>query len=386
MELIKRKISLETHYFVKTYIYIKDIIMKKLNTHIIIEKFKIVHGNKYDYSEVYYKNNKTKVTIICPEHGEFKQSPNLHLSGSGCPKCGNLSKVFKNKVNIKNFRDKVILIHGNKYDYSLVKIGFYKDKVTIICPEHGEFKQSPKVHLNGSGCPKCSGLCKYTTEEFIKESNIIHKNKYNYRLSNYINAKTKIKITCPTHGLFEQSPNPHLNGQGCPKCAGKNKTTDEIVTEFKLIHGNKYDYSEVEYKHNKLKVKIKCLLHGVFSQKPYSHLSGQACPKCRESKGEKIIRVFLDEHKINYESQKKFSDCKNFRPLPFDFYLPDYNICIEFDGIQHSKAMNNRGGIEAFNGILHRDAIKTKYCLDKGIKLIRINYNDDILTQLNNIL
>ena len=132
-----------------------------LTTESFIEKAKKVHGDKYDYSKVEYKNCKTKVCIICPKHGEFWQEARQHLSGRGCPECKRKKCGSSQKSNIKDFINKAKEVHGNKYDYSKVEYKNSKTKVCIICPEHGEFWQRPYVHLLGQGCPKCGNKKKH---------------------------------------------------------------------------------------------------------------------------------------------------------------------------------------------------------------------------------
>jgi len=141
--------------------------------------------------------------------------------------------------------------HNNKYDYSLVKYKNTNTKVKITCPEHGVFEQSPHTHLY-HGCSSCVGLKKLTKKEFIKKANKIHNNKYNYSLVEYKNTQTKVKIICPKHGSFEQTPNNHTTQkQGCPKCVGKYKTDNEIVEDFNHIHNNKYEYDLMNYTQTK---------------------------------------------------------------------------------------------------------------------------------------
>lgn len=174
-------------------------------------------------------------------------------------------------------------IHGDKYDYSNVLYVNVNTKVNIICPKHGIFSQFPYKHLCGNGCPKCAGKNK-TTDEFLNEIIKIHGDKYDYSLVEYVNTSTKIKIICKEHGIFEQMPSKHLCGKGCPKCAGKNKTTDEIISKFNNIHNNKYDYSLVQYIIARIKVDVVCKEHGIFSVSPNNHLKGSGCPTCYQHK------------------------------------------------------------------------------------------------------
>ena len=284
------------------------------------------------------------------------------------------------------FIQNAIIKHNNKYDYSLVNYIKSKIKVKIICPEHGEFEQTPSGHLNGDGCPNCGGVAKLTNNSFISKSIIIHKNKYDYSLIKYINNKFKVKIICPIHGEFEQRPDHHLFGKGCPNCSNR-ITTTEFINRAILNHGDKYDYSLVNYIDNRLKVKIICPIHGEFEQVAYSHIHGNGCKKCKASKGEKIIIDFLKRENILFTTQKKFSECRDINELPFDFYLPDYNTCIEFHGKQHYEFIKHfhKNKIN-FNKQLNRDKIKFEYCENSQIRLLVIKYNENIINYLNKFL
>lgn len=188
------------------------------NTSEFIEIARSVHGERYDYSSVQYKNNQEKVEITCPIHGSFFVSPNSHIQGSGCPKCaGNMP------LGTMEFIARAQAVHENFYSYELVKYKNNREKVEIICPIHGPLSQSPNHHLNGHGCSKCVGTYSPTTEEFIKKATLVRGDQYNYDLVDYKCSHEKITISCRTHGPpFEQTPGHHLDGENCPKCAGKN--------------------------------------------------------------------------------------------------------------------------------------------------------------------
>ena len=353
--------------------------MRKQTKIEFIEKAKLIHSNKYDYSLVEYINSSTKVNILCSEHGEFEQTPNNHLRGNGCPIC-----VGRNKDNEKIIRN-FVYIHYGKYDYSLVNYKNDKTKVKIICPTHGEFEQTPNSHLSGSGCPICNNK-RNCTNQFIENSKLVHGDKYEYSLVEYINNKTKVKIICFDHGEFEQVPISHINGSGCPKCIGRNKTTFEFIQGCKLIHGDKYDYSLVDYTGALNKIKIVCSKHGEFEQTATTHLSGRGCPICRESRGEKEIKEFLIKNNVKFIHQHKFNNCKDKRPLPFDFYLPDKNLCIEFDGRQHFEVIKRWGGEDGLKDQQKKDKIKTEYCLKNKISLLRISHKENIYNKLKQII
>ena len=200
-----------------------------------IKKAKKVHGDKYDYSKVDYINSQTKVCIICPEHGEFWQIPASHIRGYKCPECGNYNRGSKKRISKEEFIKKAKEVHGDKYDYSKVEYINANTKVCIICPEHGEFWQEPVVHIKQkSGCPKCVGR-NTTTEEFIKKAMEVHGERYDYSKVVYTKAHNKVCIICPEHGEFWQTPAKHLLGQGCSKCGikyrgeGKKLTTKDLT-------------------------------------------------------------------------------------------------------------------------------------------------------------
>lgn len=309
------------------------------------------------------------------------------------------------RLTTEEFIDKSNKAHLGKnvesnYDYSKAKYIDNKTKIIIICKKygHGEFIQIPSDHINGHGCPKCSGRLKYTKEEFIIRSQSIHKDefenpRYDYSKVVYINNKTKVKIICNKHGIFEQKPESHTNQKnGCPKCSRVAiPTTIEFVEKCKQIHKNeygqpKYDYSKTVYTNAFSKVAIICSNHGEFLQVANYHLRGNGCPTCKDSKGEMKILSFLTQQKINKIRNKRFSDCKHKYELPFDFYLPDHNICIEYDGEFHYNLSKFRDNEIKLSNMQRNDKIKDKYCKDNNIYLIRIPYwnfdkIDDILKQ-----
>lgn len=290
------------------------------------------------------------------------------------------------KRTTEQFIREAKIIHGEKYDYSLTEYITRSTKVKIICPKHGEFEQQAGHHLNGFGCAACSGIKKLTAEEFIIKAKTIHGEKYDYSLIKYTNNKTKVKIICKEHGEFKQIPAGHLVGKGCPKCCGKYKTVEGFIEEAKIIHGNKYNYSLAkEYRSNKTKITIICPKHGEFEQSPSAHIhQKQGCPICNESKGEASISRYLTNLNVKFEQEKRFDDCRNKLPLPFDFYLPEHNICIEYDGEQHFKSVRRFGGRKKLTEIQYHDSIKTNYCSKNNIKLIRIRYNENVESILNN--
>ena len=197
--------------------------MAKLTTEEFIAKAKAVHGDRYDYSKVKYVDSKTKVCIVCKEHGEFWQKPGNHLRGIRCHQCGIEDRRAKRTLPVEDFLESAKAIHGDKYDYSKVQYINRKTSVCIICPVHGEFWQSPKKHLAGHGCEKCfreSLKKRYAlgNKRFIEKACAIYNSFYDYGKVNYQNSNIPVTITCPIHGDFQQKPSVHLSGHGCPHC------------------------------------------------------------------------------------------------------------------------------------------------------------------------
>jgi Protein of unknown function (DUF723). len=243
---------------------------KRYTTEEFIAKARAVHGDRYDYSRVDYVDSVTPVRIVCPEHGEFKQRPAMHLSGSGCPGCAN-EKVRKALSDTReSFIEKARKVHGNKYDYSLVDYAGSDRKVTIICPIHGAFQQTPHGHISGQECPacgriKCDESRKKGLQFFLDQAHAVHGDKYDYFKVDLKTRREKVTIICPIHGEFEQTPHNHtVQKQGCPKCARESnavkitKDTEWFLEKARVIHGDRYDYSETVYTKAKEKLCIIC--------------------------------------------------------------------------------------------------------------------------------
>ncbi len=288
------------------------------------------------------------------------------------------------KKNTESFVKECIL-KNNSYDYSLVEYKNNKTKVKIICEKHGVFEQTPNNHLKGQDCPDCSDkhFKLKSNDEIINDFILLNGDKYDYSLVDYKGNKTKVEIVCKKHGSFFQTPNNHLKGQDCPDC--KKITTEIFINRANEVHNKKYDYSLVEYINMTEKVIINCLKHGLFKQATRSHLNGVGCPKCQESKGEREIRKILEMYNIEYLNQHSFIDCFYKRELKFDFYLPNLNICIEYDGEQHFKPIDFYGGMKNFKIQKERDSIKSNYCKYNNIKLLRISYKDDIKNKMRDV-
>ena len=352
----------------------------------VISECDSVHGGKYDYSLFKeYVNNKTKFPIICHEkdengieHGVFYQNYEHHVRrGHGCPKCSGNKKLTEDEI-IENAKK----VWGNVYNYDKSHPSSTHSKMIITCPKHGDFEMTPHDHINGKqGCPKCryerlwDTRGRLTVDDVKKRFHEVHGDKYDYSLfTEYKNNRTKIPVICEKHGIFYVTPNSHINGRGCSECA-KEKIGEmnrlhinEVIRRIKDTHGNRYVIpDDFEYISNNKKVKLICPEHGEFWQLPFNLWRGVGCPKCNKSKLETEFSIFLERNGIAFEEQKKFEWLKNYE---LDFYLPDYNIAVECQGIQHFKPVELFGGREQFEKQKMWDAEKKSLCENNGIKIL----------------
>jgi len=261
---------------------------KKVTTQDFIRRSREVHGDRYDYSKSVYVAAIADITIICPIHGEFRQRPTNHYIGHGCHECGG-----NKPLTVERFIARARVRHGDRYDYSQVEFENVESKVKIACPEHGVFVQRVMSHLKGFNCPRCgrvsvAGKLGHSLERFIQDAKNAHGDKYDYSEAEYVNAFKKVRIICPIHGTFLQTPASHIRGTGCSKCGDlstaekRRLTTEEFIARAKLAHGDKYDYSKVVYTSSHDKVEIVCAEHGSFFQSASNHTNGNkaGCPGC----------------------------------------------------------------------------------------------------------
>lgn len=356
---------------------------------------------KYDYSLIpetfQYKD---KLPVIChehnglgEEHGVFYTTLDHIRRGDGCPKCNG------KYMTKEEFVAKAQEIHGDKYEYDNFVFVDKKTKGLIYCKKHNtDFLQSPAKHLAGQGCPKCryeksSASKRHDTEWFIAKAKEIHGEKYDYSKVKYSKGKEKVEIICPEHGPFQMTPFNHIHAthpQGCPKCGRirtdqkRTLTNEEFISKAKEVHGDRYDYSEVNYKNTNTKVCIICPEHGKFWQEPANHLMGQNCPHCSKtmSQGEEEVYNFccqlFGKNNVKQRMRGVLRDNKEI-----DIYIPTKKIAIEYDGlIWHS---------ERFNKDKKYHLNKTLECENQGIRLIHIfedewiNKQEIVKSRLRNI-
>lgn len=275
--------------------------------------------------------------------------------------------------------------HNNKYNYdNTIYVGIF-NKVKITCPIHGDFLQNPNNHLQGKGCSLCkresiSSLFSLSIEKFIEKAKALHGNRYDYSKVIYKNNSTKICVVCEEHGQFWQTPNAHLSGKGCPYCRNKNTSIrfksnlNLFIEKSNILHNNKYIYSKTVYTGTHKKVIIICPDHGEFKQLPSSHLQKHGCPVCNSSTGELAIKNILDKNNIKYKQEYIIPEIVSL--LRYDFYLPDYNILIEFHGKQHYEynPFFHCNGEDDFLKQKDRDMFKRDHAIRFKYRLLEFNY------------
>lgn len=394
-----------------------------------------------------YINSYTPILHRCKIDGcEWSPIPNSIIQGCGCPECGKLNAATKRTKTHEQYVDEVAKINP---DIEVVGVySGDRIPILHRCKIDGyEWKAKPSNILHGTGCPRCAKCEKYGHDEYAKR--ISHINKDIDVLGKYVNSTTKILHLCKICGhKWYAAPYTVLRGNGCPECKiNKRKKSTfqyrkevaainqniEVVGEYvnnytPILHRCKIDGYEwcaqpknillgkgcpkcagnMRYGHDgyvalvaKINPDIEVIgmyvnahtqiLHKCKIDRyewmaiPNNILRGAGCPKCNISKGEMAIVKFLDSIGVLYEQQKRFDDCRDKYTLPFDFYLPDYNVCIEYNGIQHYEPVDIFGGEDAFKGTIKRDKIKEDYCRQNNILLFQIPYYKDIDDEFQNL-
>jgi very-short-patch-repair endonuclease len=341
-----------------------------------LERARKTHGYKYIYPNLGNKILSYDDIEIIYNGISYTQKVVKHILLGRCPEKNTAKKTTEQFI--KEAKE----VWNDKYDYSLTEYKGALKKVKIIF--NGiVFEQTAIDHLNKSNCEYTLSL-----DVFISKAIKKWGDKYDYSLITNVICSKKVDIIYKkTNEVFKQYPHRHLT-TAPEKVRKKIKwTTEQFILESNIIHDNKFDYSKTDYKGIGNKVIIICPIHGDFNQTPGSHLRGRGCGLCNDSKGEKAISKYLDKNLISYYRQHKFEDCKNIHQLPFDFYIPSKRLIIEFDGKQHYEPMSFFGGVEAYERLKVNDNIKNEYCEDNYIDLVRIKYDsiDNIISILDGI-
>ena len=300
-----------------------------LSTSIFIERATAIHHGKYKYSKTIYVKSSAKLTITCLEHGDFEQTANDHLRGKGCRLCAREANANRQKYNQHKFIEKSIEVHGCIFEYSKAVYLDSKTPLILICKTHGEFTVTPARHLSRmQGCPQCTKeKTTVGTKKFIEKSIQKHGvGTYDYSKSECKNAESIVEIGCKKHGFFTQRAATHMAGHGCSDCGiEKRKPAQKMSLKIWLekarkTHGDRFDYSRVEYLGSGEPVEIGCPDHGFFMQVATRHLKSKlACPSCVGLNISEVKKTNLDDwldraikkhgKKYGYEKVKELKAC-----------------------------------------------------------------------------
>jgi hypothetical protein len=361
-----------------------------------VQRAREIHGDRYDYSKVVYTNMNTKICIGCKEHGEFMQSASKHiLSKRGCPTCGIKKCAKAITIPWEEFLIRARKKHGNRFQYIEETYTGMKNKMDIICPDHGKITMDAVSHcITKTGCKLCGNMSKAVNktiahEDFIKRANEFHNYNYDYSKALYKNGNKKITIICKNHGEFEQTAYKHLFS-GCRKCADdlhaskSRKSIDKYIEDAIKIHGNLYDYSKVNYKNSKTKIIISCKIHGDFEKIASDHLVGQGCQKCKPPKHSKFAiswlkyRMVCDNVHIQHAENGGEHRIKNSL-YHADGYCKETNTLYEaFGSYWHGSPKifdpdkRNKHTGKTFGELYQNTLKKREHCLQNGYNVIEV--------------
>lgn len=363
----------------------------KYTTEAFIEKLREKHGDRYDYSDVLYVGSQKKVKIYCNEHGVFEQLASQHLQGSDCPTCASIAAHNKTRKTTEFFLEKFKARYGDRFDYSQTKFVSIRDRLLVICREHGPFEIFPYNHLSGNGgCKICSRVEKLTTASFIERARKLHGNRWDYSKTNYTIAKRDVIVTCKSHGDFEVAPHDHLKIKrgkpigGCAKCQHESQflTQEQFISMAKEKHGDRFDYSQTVYKGRKQLVKILCEKHGPFEQTANSHMRGSGCRFCRYSVSKKEIR-WLKHMGVSEDCWQKTLTMTSGKRYRVDAYDPASNTVYEFNGdywhgnpAKYTRNQLNEINGETFGALFDKTQFKLKDLLENGYSVVSVWESD----------
>lgn len=370
---------------------------QRTNEQFIKEVYKLV-GDEYTFLDEYIK----ALDKIRCRHNKcgtvWKVKPNTFLCGSRCPNIDCIpKKPYKTQEQI------VEEVRG-KTNGEYVLVDRYQGDGTKILFQHVKcgykWKIKPNDILNGHGCPQCTNHIQWTTEDYKKFLKLTYGDEYSL-LSKYKTMLDCVKVRHKKCGRVYWTEAATLkSGHGCKLCAAKAQgiksrlNPDEFNKRVLDLLGLDYEVTGYVRREDPVNAYHKKCGHR-WRPKASNLLSGSGCPFCKQSRGERTIANWLKSNSIAHIPQKKFKDCKDINQLPFDFYIPSYNLIIEYDGRQHFSGSDDYFGGEKAYKIRHKhDLIKNKYCADNNINLLRIPYTvkgDDIgktiqakLSELNN--
>lgn len=365
---------------------------------VFIQKAKAIHGDRYDYSKVVYSGQSHGVTIVCPEHGEFTKSAGNHIQRKqGCPLCGYAGGAKKNTLTSSEYINRVKLVdHHGDYDLSKIVYNGMNERIVVTCVKHNTVCHPRAIDflLGRDPCEECSRgkhirsveKRAISWQQFMNDASATHNGKYEYKTPETFSLTDTITIVCPEHGEFEQTGYDHRAGKGCKACGvtraadTKRRTYDEFVQMARNTHGDKYDYSEVDYRNNGYKIKIGCPTHGWFWQRPYNHLLGFGCGGCSvgTSKAELEILEYIGDLGEETLSRQKIGGYE------YDIIIENKRVAIEYCGNYWHSELNGKGWKYHLN--------KLNIAHENGYRLLTIfedewvNKEEIVKSRIRNIL
>jgi ribosomal protein L36 len=340
-----------------------------------VERAREVHGSTYEYGRLQDQDTKGRVKIICADHGGFWQTRGNHLAGRGCKSCALASKTttverFIEKAKVAHGDDRY------DYEL-VTQFRTTQDKVEIICPFHGLFSQVARDHMRGVGCANCAiESNRKTFDEFLEQARTTHGDRYQYLRESWRAQDGFVTVVCGDHGKFKQRQWNHIAGDGCPDCGLARRTLgfSGFLERAKAIHGDRYSYLESSYIDSAGQITVICKDHGQFEKHISNLFVGQGCPRCfgGSSRAEKELGSFL---KAELAATVEFGNRSEVSPLELDIYIPKLKIAIEFNGIYwHSKG---DWAEDVLTGSARsKETRKSQRCFDRGIQLLHI-WEDD---------
>ena len=355
-----------------------------------------------DFSKSVFHDTRTKVVVTCKIHGDFEILPSNLFQGANCRECAQTQAGRKRRVSKKDLIDRLKTKFGNLYEVDKNSVVKATSPIQLKCKTHGWFEGLIGNLLNSSGCPSCqnqraaairSKQAKLSKSEIIKRFTKLHGETYSYSSSVPDGINSTIKILCHKHGYFMQKVSIHMQGKGCPDCGYEKRRVNqflqqsEIYSRLKELHGDLFIYPPNLGLELRGEVPIICREHGVFHQSLRAHLDGNGCSQCSQSLGARRVSHWLNEHEISYEVEAQIPAGKKGLPLRADFFLPEHNMYIEYDGEQHFKpiaffGMDEKTSISVFNEQKERDLAKENWILDNGFELLRIRFDQNVELEL----
>lgn len=354
-------------------------ISEKVNN--LLEYYK----NKYNFNLIYIEETCSKHMLMLIDCFGYKYYVDYNVLRNCKNRNITPSKFFRNNIYTRDNILNYLKVNNKNFELISTNISNAKENLIWKCPIHGEFIMSWNCVSNGQGCPMCGqekvaskrrNSYEYIKQEFEKRDLILISTEYK-------NNEQKLQYICNKHkdkGIQETRYSSLIYMDGCAFCSREKfslkqtKSHEKFLEEVKEVHGDKYAVLD-KYENCKKKVRVFCTeCNKEFRIKPTHLIDGHGCANCSSSRGEKKISRFLDLNEISYIQQKRFEECKIKKKLPFDFYLPDYNLLIEYHGKQHYEPIDKFGGQEAYEMQMTRDNFKKEFCSKNDIKYLEIPY------------